>query len=657
MDKTNFFENNFQLLSPLLDEKTRNKLLKGKDNTSVNSGNINVANESTVLSKDDKIICPSWEEFCGSAIKKFNEEPQTVRIERPIADREYNYQHKQLLSDIIGSELPHSLDFLESLKQSNSNQNKSEQIKDILVLGSLNLKPCIEAYIKESLDINSIVLCESNIKDLAILMQIYDLHEMVSILKRNNVGLSILINEDVGLLKHEYLNLVGSKYTPALNGLAICTSLLSDPSLLIFEAWMTDPDGFNSYVLGFLGNDTDEINQLCHAVWNTLGRNSNQKLLAPIGKTKGETAVICSSGPSLAQSYDWLKTNRSNLTIFAAGSSIGSLLANGIEPDYSVLLEMSHIVYEDLMKHADGQPIYKNITLISPLTIDPRISDLFKNHIIFHRPLSSTIALFPSEISSGLIQSGPQVANAAFEVVAKIGFSNAIILGVDFSGPNPNEPRASNALGSSIRTLDMPVAGRSGKTVYTSVDLSVAAEMFQAAIDYYPECKLYSPPNGISLKNITVKELQDLPTHLLQKPQTLYLDVDLSKRHNYTDDEIISILENIIQNMVDYEKDLQELIKNETQWTTSLTKGFSKFLNHGRSEEKSEFVFVKRMTRFALFFIVQFLHDSNPNKWGASKEVASKDILEYFAFQRNLLETIIDKVKNNQSWSQELIRS
>ena len=109
--------------------------------------------------------------------------------------------------------------------------------------------------------------------------------------------------------------------------------------------------------------------------------------------------------------------------------------------------------------------------------------------------------------------------------------------------------------------------------------------------------------------------------------------------------------------MIDYEKDLQELIKNETQWTTSLTRGFSEFLNHGRSEEKPEFVFVKRMTRFALFFIVQFLHDSNPIKWEASKEIASQDILNYFAFQRNLLETIIDKVRNNQGWSQEMIRS
>jgi len=612
------------------------------------------------VSTNNEIICASWDSFIESACSGSQASTHKARFQRPTADHINRLSNPELLLDeIIGSELPVSLDSFESLSQSSLQLSIEEQCKDFVVLGSLSIAPLLKQINEGSVTAMSITLCETSLKDLQVLMHIVNLSDLVVFLRSKKIGFSLLYNLDPEILKHELLAFISQNKTLSLHGLLVLETGLSDPRLLTLSTWMSDSDGYKEFVKGFLGNDTDEINQFAHGMWNSIN-TTGQKLIGPISGTEESIAVICASGPSLDDALDWLCDYGQTCAVFAAGSALGSLLHKHIRPDFAVILEMSHTIYNDLCDFVAKGFSLRGITLVAPPTIDPRIFPMFDDVILFHRPLSSVGAFFSEEIyNSSLIQSGPQAANAAFESAMKMGYKEVILLGCDFSAPDSNRLRSSMAIGQSSRVFDIAVPGRGGSTVYSSYDLSVTAQMFEAALSYYkPNC--YSLPVGIEISGVTC--VTSLHEHFISvnnesSGQTkAKIVADLKVREQTP---LITRLCNLSQYSNRYEAELIEAIAMAPCWSDTLNCSLSRFLNLGLSSEDPHLVCIKRLSRFGVFFILQSLHDcedGNSVGWSERKQSAIRDIKNYFSMIRLFISKSLQALDSGEPWSHGIFK-
>ena len=109
-----------------------------------------------------------------------------------------------------------------------------------------------------------------------------------------------------------------------------------------------------------------------------------------------QSVILTASGPSLDDEISFLR-DHSSAAIVAAGSSVGTLLRNGIQPTAVVLLEMASVVYYDLLQLIVEGYDLSNIILIGSLSIDPRIKKLFKSFVAFSRPSMATATLLDDD--------------------------------------------------------------------------------------------------------------------------------------------------------------------------------------------------------------------------------------------------------------------
>ncbi|MCH2058705.1 MAG: DUF115 domain-containing protein [Thalassotalea sp.] len=148
-------------------------------------------------------------------------------------------------------------------------------------------------------------------------------------------------------------------------------------------------------------------------------------------------AVVIGNGPSLDHSIEFLKQHSDDLVIFACGTALGSLLKNGITPDFHVIVERPLSQYEVLRKVLPVET-YKELNLLSLNMLYPDIVDMYK---------WSGLAVKASEAGSDLLgiatysQKGnfytsipytnPLVSNTGAAFAASLGFNEVYFIGID----------------------------------------------------------------------------------------------------------------------------------------------------------------------------------------------------------------------------------
>ena len=359
-------------------------------------------------------------------------------------------------------------------------------------------------------NIDRLIIVETNPRDLAVGLLMSSLENIVHECKGRGIRVNLIFDYELEALKVKMRELLIGQHPLIINGMSLVNSPIDNPKLSAFESWIKSPEGISQSVLGGFGSEVDEMNQLLQAIY-TAAHSKNRQLLVNQSFREKQPVVLVASGPSLDQSIDWLKKHQHNMQIICAASSLGSLLRNGIVPSAAVFLERSSVVFDnDISELIRENYDLSNITLIASMTLDPRIAGCFKSVFWFHRPLSATLAFFPEEALSKLIQSGPQSSNAALESLLHLGHRKVLLIGCDFGAEKRTYPRSVNALGSSPRDLTLPVRGRSRKTIYSSPELYEASKYFTNAIEAYA-ASIYSQPLGISLetKSLNIIELDD----------------------------------------------------------------------------------------------------------------------------------------------------
>lgn len=202
-----------------------------------------------------------------------------------------------------------------------------------------------------------------------------------------------------------------------------------------------------------------------------------------------EPAIIIGSGPSLDSAIDHITRVRDGAVVFSCGTSLDLCRRHGIVPDFHCESENNADRYRLLSASAAGDGL-RGITLLSSITVDPRVPPLFDRTLFCFREMSiSTRLLATPEQEIGLAT--PIVGNLALRLAAALGFSTAYLFGMDCGARAGQQKHARGSVYEAHEDLrqleqalhyDLPVPGNFGGTILTDPLFNWSRLRYQALI-------------------------------------------------------------------------------------------------------------------------------------------------------------------------------
>ncbi|MEK4698578.1 6-hydroxymethylpterin diphosphokinase MptE-like protein [Solibacillus sp. FSL R7-0668] len=151
-------------------------------------------------------------------------------------------------------------------------------------------------------------------------------------------------------------------------------------------------------------------------------------------KFKNKPAIVISAGPSLEKNIQDLREAKGKAILIAVDTILTKLLNQGVIPDFVCSVERIEKVYDYFYK---GKNIPKEVTLVGPTVLDPRIfSELKGNWILpFRTEVSESNwlqAMTKTNGNVGLLM-GASCAHVAFGFAVHLGASPIILVGQDLA--------------------------------------------------------------------------------------------------------------------------------------------------------------------------------------------------------------------------------
>ena len=599
----------------------------------------NSANISTVdvlLAGGTKI--PNYLNWCISSVKDQLSSPDQFLTPRFVSDE--CISSLQDVSSVIDSESRQLLDFLLSVGHDHviSNNPKPSKATTLLVFGSHAFLGLVNMEL-DSNQVSHVILVEGNIDDFACSSAWLNIEEAIISLKNKEIGFTSIFTDSSEEARAAIEALICHQLPTILYGIKILKSPIPSTFFASIESWFNSSFGIAAYVPYYLGNETDEINQSL----NALISHSKYPLARDVirgysTQCLNNAVVITASGPSLDGNISRLRQiSLDGGTIIASGSSLGTLLRNDIYPDYVVFLEMSSQVYRDILELVVDGLKFPNITAVLSVSVDPRIPALFDKYICFQRPQLNTLSLFPAEASSCLIQSGPQVVNAALEFALSMGARKFILMGCDFSAPSRTLLRSGKAIGESFRDLNVPHRGLYGKTVYSSSDLLITANAFSQALIAF-DAIAFTTSNIVDVGSQAIKLVESYdnihicPSIEFNKNVSQLCKSYSLAQHTAITKDMIRKIASMPDNVSEINKTILEILGNSTSWNWNISREISRFIAF--PQLNSDFDYEIKLYRSLYFFLIHplYLADSS-DEWNHQLALLANrfDLLEAFS--------------------------
>lgn len=253
--------------------------------------------------------------------------------------------------------------------------------------------------------------------------------------------------------------------------------------------------------INYLGFAMDEYNMLWHS-WHSL--LTEPKVFAAPSKKLNLPALVVGSGPSLDKDIEKIKQISDSHIIIAAASSSYSLLKNGIEPDFLILLERGTHEVDNYTKLKSDYPNIKT-RLIACVSCASKLHELFDESAIYFRPGSTPSTLFSPAPINVVDYEGPQTVNTAVSVALRITTGDILLMGIDLGTTSLDNPRSKDAVGISPRDFNLVEQGNFSSKVYTERELLDGAIAMQDCIKAVGQGRVsvFNASNGLKIGNTT----------------------------------------------------------------------------------------------------------------------------------------------------------
>lgn len=242
--------------------------------------------------------------------------------------------------------------------------------------------------------------------------------------------------------------------------------------------------------LGFIQDEMEMV----RASYFNLVPHDDFRVFLQSDKRLDLPAFVVGSGPSIDDDLDFIRANQDKAVIFSCGSALGVLLANGIRPDFQVMLENGEaprLMLESMAQKYD----YTGIRLLASNTISPQTRALFGERAFFMRKSLSSYAMFSPGDEHSLERSGPTVTNTGLEAALRSGFGEIYLFGCDLGARSPERhhsrfspyhmaERAADYDAAVVfaQTLPMRELGNFGGIVFTNDIMTWSRDAMEASI-------------------------------------------------------------------------------------------------------------------------------------------------------------------------------
>lgn len=209
-----------------------------------------------------------------------------------------------------------------------------------------------------------------------------------------------------------------------------------------------------------------------------------------------KNVVIVGAGPSVNCELKSLKKYRSNITVFATGHIVKTLLREGITPDVMIITDPQPQMYEQL-KDLN----IESIPLILLSTASASVLNYYKGSVyIAYQKGYKQAEDRAKQLGVEMFQTGGSVTTTALDIALQYRASKVIFVGVDLAYTGGNSH--AEGVGRKITGKDnlRKVMSCSGEEVFTSKNLDVYRKWIERRIANVKDTVIYNTGNGANIK-------------------------------------------------------------------------------------------------------------------------------------------------------------
>lgn len=355
--------------------------------------------------------------------------------------------------------------------------------------------------ISKRYDIKHLIIVEQYPEILKASLYTIDWQSIIETYSKNNKTLFIFIKENPEELAKEVANYIQFALNTAICFILPVYKPMENP---FYKDFLDEFNKRVSQIFSGWGFFQDEFWSLEQTLENI---KKEIPLFMEFKKVSSEaTAFIIGAGPSLENSFDFLKKNIDKAVVFSCGSSIGTLYREGLKPDFHVEIERTDTTYDALVLGADKEYL-KSIPAIFNNPIYPEVSTLFNEKGMFLKENDAGAYLFPAKYPK-LKYTNPTVVNGGLSLALHLGFKKIYLFGTDMGYKDPKKHHAKGNVSLDKNTIffkevednTMQIEGNFGGKVYTNFILNWARTWIEDALKIFPDVKVYNTSDGAKIK-------------------------------------------------------------------------------------------------------------------------------------------------------------
>ncbi|MBD8025408.1 motility associated factor glycosyltransferase family protein [Ureibacillus sp. Re31] len=259
--------------------------------------------------------------------------------------------------------------------------------------------------------------------------------------------------------------------------------------------------------------------------------------------------VLAAGGPSLTKQLPLLKKIQEHVIIIASGSTVNSLLAADLEPDFVISIDGGEPNY----KHFKDLQFDKARLIYSPYNHYGVRKSFRKRGYVFTQVSQEEVGKYLLDnigINLPVLAGGGTVAHYGVTVAGLFNSGPIAMIGQDLAYTNNQTHAKGNKFAKEVEELSelnvelIPVEGYDGETVYTSRDFLSMKMVFEEIIRFYkPLVPIYNcTEGGVKLKGYEQMSFKDFVDTYVETTKVKNLDYIDNHDVNYkTDKEIVDI--------------------------------------------------------------------------------------------------------------------
>lgn len=208
-----------------------------------------------------------------------------------------------------------------------------------------------------------------------------------------------------------------------------------------------------------------------------------------------KNVVIVGAGPSLNNQLKSIKKYRSDITVFATGHIVKTLLRENITPDVVVITDPQPKIYQQI----EGLDT-ENIPLIILSTASASVLNYYKGPVYIAYQKGYRQAEERAEkLGVNTFQTGGSVTTTALDIALQFQASKIIFAGVDLAYTGGNSH--AEGVGRKITGKEnlRKVRSCSGEEVYTSKNLDIYRKWIERRIANVKDTAIYNTGNGADI--------------------------------------------------------------------------------------------------------------------------------------------------------------